>query len=307
VVLSIEVLEPMLKFDHTSDNKAPGFLQLQLTSNSLNTSKPAWIDQWPEFIKNLTTPSVMGSLWIDPNKVRSWFQSILKRSEEHFKGNNLIRLSVATSGPAFKLSIVARSSCQSMCMPFDVDLVPVFEFKCKSLANFCTIWDVLMSNSWSEDSFFLVPKPLNSFEVENADKFWRLDFHKIEAKILKGFPKMIIKFLKVLKMNNEAMNGISSYALKTSVFWMDKFNPNLIWNEANMVPLFLEALKVLNRNLESRRIPYIFHPNCDLLWNMNIQRRKEIHTWLGKKIKKMEESADSDDVRQIWRKCFGLK
>ena len=118
---------------------------------------------------------------------------------------------------------------------------------------------------------------------------------------------MIIKFMKVLKMNKCEMNGISSYALKTSVLWMVENNPERFWNEADMVPLLLQALKTLNVNLQIGKISYFFNRECDLLWDMNYQRRKDISIWLGKVIKKLEDSADSEDVRHIWRKCFGLK
>ena len=50
----------------------------------------------------------------------------------------------------------------------------------------------------TNESFFLVPKPLRN--VKDSEKFWRIDFHKIEATILKGFSKVIIKFLKVEKV-----------------------------------------------------------------------------------------------------------
>ena len=305
-VLSIEVLEEMLWFGDATNSRSAGFLQLRLNSNNLTTAKPAWKAQWPEFIKNLTT-TASGYCWMDPSKVKSWFQSILKKSEQyriHYKG---ITVSVATAGPAIKLLIWLNQDYLDNCRPFQVDIVPVFEFKCRNLSKFTPIWEVLKQNQWTEDSFFLVPKSLHSTEVDDADKFWRLDFHKMEAKILKGFPKMIIKFLKVLKINNATMNGISSYALKTSVFWMDIDNPDITWNEANMVQLFLEALKVLNDHLKKSHIPYFFHPQCDLLWGMNYQRRNEISTWLERTIKKMKDSADSSNVREIWRKCFGFK
>jgi hypothetical protein len=51
------------------------------------------------------------------------------------------------------------------------------------------------------ESFFLIPKPLKRDSVANADQMWRIDFHKIEAKIVNGYEKMIIKFLKVARLN----------------------------------------------------------------------------------------------------------
>jgi hypothetical protein len=32
----------------------------------------------------------------------------------------------------------------------------------------------------------------------DLNNFWRLDFHKIEARILEGYPKTIIRLLKVV-------------------------------------------------------------------------------------------------------------
>ena len=68
----------------------------------------------------------------------------------------------------------------------------------------------------TNESFFLVPKPLRN--VKDSEKFWRIDFHKIEATILKGFSKVIIKFLKVEKVIKKLYNIGNNRLTKLSIY-----------------------------------------------------------------------------------------
>ena len=155
--LSNEFLQDVIKFVEVKN--APGFLKLVLTSEVLLTKKPAWNDQWPEFLKHLTSPSddVTDGFCriIDPSLMRSWFQDVIKKSnvDKLTDNDNISSVKFIAHGPALTMKIKTRHLSSII----DVDVVPVFDFKCGVLASSNISYDI-GSNSRPSDTFFLVPK-----------------------------------------------------------------------------------------------------------------------------------------------------
>jgi len=128
----------------------------------------------------------------------------------------------------------------------------------------------LSDNNGLKEHFFLVPKALKNTNMDDADRMWRLDFHNVEMKILRGFPKSIIRLLKTFRNGNkEKMSGLSSYLLKTIVMLLVKKRSDLIWSEK------IEILKIAK--------------------------------WLATTVSKMEESMGTINCRSVWRQQFGLE
>jgi hypothetical protein len=109
-------------------------------------------------------------------------------------------------------------------------MVRKFENWLKEHREFRIIYEVLLKHNMLQEPFFLVPKALSHENIEDADIMWRLDFHKAETKILRGYPKNIIRLLKTFRNGNAVdmggknkyMSGLSSYSLKTIVMLLFK-------------------------------------------------------------------------------------
>jgi hypothetical protein len=54
----------------------------------------------------------------------------------------------------------------------------------------------------------LVPKPLKHADISDGPRMWRLDFHKMEAKDLKGYKKTVIRLLKVRNLNISTVKAV---------------------------------------------------------------------------------------------------
>jgi hypothetical protein len=178
----------------------------------------------------------------------------------------------------------------------------------KALEEFEIIYDVLSDNDGLKEPFFLVPKALKNINMADADKMWRMDFHNVEMKILTGYPKKIVCLLKTFRNGNaDNMSELSSYLLKTIVMLLVKERPDLTWSEVFSEILFLETLKKLQNYLQEKKVPFYFHPGCNILWDMDQAQIAKMAIWLATSIRKMENSMWTDNCRTVWRQQFGLE
>ena len=105
---------------------------------------------------------------------------------------------------------------------------------------------------------------------------------------------------------HEVLSNISSYALKTVVMHLLKIKPKQEeWNEKHMGQRWLDSLGLLRNYLKDEHLPFYFDYQANLLHsfraNTNIAAKAN---WLDGVVKKLEESKDGVNCRDVWRSYF---
>jgi len=202
VILSIVEIEPKLRFFLRKD--APGFTQLQLTTDQLRSQKTKWNLNWDDFLYNLTSQDPKsGRLWIDPTFLRKWFQTIVKNVDvKYLTDNNVRDIKMEASGPGLRLKITA----ESLSDPIQVDLVPVLEFLPYNLFANCGVFmnlSILIpfaaknEHPWIKKFFLWLQMLRENFDITNDDNNkWENFVKKTESSRMKSpiFAKLL-KFI----------------------------------------------------------------------------------------------------------------
>ena len=254
-----------------------------------------------------------------PDKTRRWLQSILCKAlndvelKKSYNKHGIESIALKESGPAMTLQIQLQSSCQ-----VDVDMVPVFVFKCRQILDLNHIGDALklfweshMDTEFKEfgtlaidENFFMVPKS----KYQNSPE-WRLSFTDIERKILHqhGCAKMVIKLLKYFRDCNHLIQGLSSYSLKTLVMLMIRKEPQFEWKEEELPAIFLKTLKYLHEVLEKQFLPFYFHPGSNIFDKLSSSHMFNMKSWIAKVIKKLENTKDTETCKLTWYSYFNVE
>ncbi|XP_063410037.1 uncharacterized protein LOC134693226 [Mytilus trossulus] len=128
-----------------------------------------------------------------------------------------------------------------------------------------------------DDGCFLVPTG-SSYESETI---WRLSFVQIEKEMVWTWSAMQYKcfmLLKLIKRNILQIvlpNVISSYQLKTIMFWVSEETDPLFWKTNNIRECFSRCLKFLSECVQNENCPHYFVRTNNLFRGKLNKRQKE--------------------------------
>ena len=98
---------------------------------------------------------------------------------------------------------------------------------------------------------------------------WRLSFSLDEKSLFdgmdsdKGCRRHVLRILKVVRNREDGLKKLTSYHLKTALFYEMKEVSN--WSQSELGPRFIDVLRRLYRAMEQRRQPHYFVPQINLL------------------------------------------
>lgn len=228
--------------------------------------------------------------YINPVKVKSWFQSLVDSfilSKPTINGIKQIKSS--QSGPARTVELVTTDG-----YVLNIDLMPVFIFTYDVVTE-TPMKEILEKYPVEKSKAFwhLVPKLCQGEEqlLANECKLtWRIDFPEVEKKVLynKQCAKNVIKILKLLR-DKENWKSIASYHLKTLILLEVDENPDVgYWSGKVLFDRFLEAMKHLRGCLQNNHLPYFLCAKYNLFHLLKKDQCKNISDRLGRLISSIE-------------------
>lgn len=159
----------------------------------------------------------------------------------------------------------------------ETDRVPAIE--CMGWPNEANEWKIRKPRNWpsadvvkniSTDRFMIVPKP--SDLSGDTKKEWRISFSIPEAKLFECFNEDQAKVYFLLRSLyarhlKEKLGGIlSSYHIKTVMFWTLEEEEPSAWSEKSTLELFFRVLKKLLGFLKDGSCPHYFIRNHNLCY-----------------------------------------
>ncbi|KAI0215608.1 hypothetical protein LSAT2_032333 [Lamellibrachia satsuma] len=132
--------------------------------------------------------------------------------------------------------------------------------------------DVVLSYAAKQDQqeCLLVAKPLKSMEgAPEVKDAWRLSFSLEEKELFDGMDrdngcrKKVLRILKVLRNKEAGLKKLTSYHLKTALFYEKKEVSN--WSQSELGPRLIGVLRRLYRDMEQGCQPHYFIPQINLL------------------------------------------
>lgn len=159
----------------------------------------------------------------------------------------------------------------------ETDRVPAIE--CMGWPNEANEWKIRKPRNWpradvvkniTTDCFMIVPKP--SDLSGDTKKEWRISFSIPEAKLFECFNEDQAKVYFLLRSLyarhlKEKLEGIlSSYHIKTAMFWTLEEEEPSAWSEESTLELFFRVLKKLLGFLKDGYCPHYFIPNHNLCY-----------------------------------------
>ncbi|XP_034941668.1 cyclic GMP-AMP synthase-like isoform X2 [Chelonus insularis] len=264
----------------------PGFARIKFRKEDLSSQ---WTDN--KILKNWLD----AENYLNNEQVRRWFESMSQKSlntlEKSPTNNGYLilpsklnfpfEIKIRKNGPAFTLCVIYESK------NFDVDLVPVLEFKNDpplSLANKYKDLQV---------PWYLVPKPLTN--VPQPHRNWRYCFYRHEQKLLKDFGKIksVIRTIKKLRDTQE-WPILESYYIETLFYQAlgSALNSTDVQNSSQTY-LTIFMLKRLRDSLHQRKLNYFWDPSLNLFQAMNESQMVGIANRIEKIIKDVEKQPES--------------
>lgn len=209
-----------------------------------------------------TLLSFMTENYINPDKFRQWFESILSkvvRNEFPLIVNKWCSFRIKKSGPAFTLMLNINEQIWNM----DVDIVPALLFK-NDVFDGSTIEMDKLQNCQNKTWFAIAP--LTKFDSsEKKYLHWRHSFYYQEREILSkyGRIKPVIRQMKKLR-DVQNWQNLASYYIET--LCMNNLEElEEILNTAPFKLLFFIMLKELHCAFQQHEIKYYWDTNYNLL------------------------------------------
>ncbi|KAK3603005.1 hypothetical protein CHS0354_016821 [Potamilus streckersoni] len=115
--------------------------------------------------------------------------------------------------------------------------------------------------------------PVGDPESKNTDLEWRFAFVYQERELLWNFSStqiqcyILLKALRKVYVNPLFSDEISSYHLKTTIFWLIEDEGVGIWHESNLVHCIVICIEKLKGYLKAEFLPHYFFRTRNLLFN----------------------------------------
>ena len=157
------------------------------------------------------------------------------------------------------------------------DRVPAIE--CVGWPNDANEWKIRQPRNWpSEDlvesisssGFMIVPKP--SDISGDMRREWRLSFSKQEAKLFDSFNECqakvyyLLRSLYVRYLKEKVQGALTSYHIKTVMFWILEKEEHGFWSEESTLEIFFRVLRKLLEFTKDGFCPHYFIPKHNLFY-----------------------------------------
>ena len=157
----------------------------------------------------------------------------------------------------------------------------VVAIKCEGWPKISKEWATRMSRHWPardlvdkvySGGFALVGKPASA--SGDVNKEWRLSFSIAEMTLIRSFNDCqskvyyLIRSIYVHYLKAKASGILSSYNLKTTMFWMLEEKPSRYWSTERIPEIILDIFQKLKDSLKSRVCPHYFLPAHNLLYKI---------------------------------------
>ena len=194
-----------------------------------------------------------------------------------------------------------------------LDMVPCL--KCDGWPTVAKEW-IDRPRNWPEETlfnklqtkgFYIVPKP--SGVIGNTQNEWRISFSELEADLLQNLNDVqarvyyILRCFYVRYLKSELKDTISSYHLKTGMFWMLAKKRSNEWKEENISSLVLEILQQLLEWYVDQFLPHYFIREHNLLYGLSSSSIKRVISVFGKFTSNLSDIIDENIVNS---KYIGL-
>lgn len=167
------------------------------------------------------------------------------------------------ASPAYTFtSLAKKNKCE-------VDRVPAIE--CMGWPIEASEWITRQPRNWpttdlvrslSTSGFMIVPKP--SYMSGDTRKEWRLSFSEPEAKLFDSFSECqakvyyLLRSLYVRHLKGKLQGAVTSYHLKTVMFWMLEEEEHSVWFEESTLDMYFRVLRKLLRFTMEGFCPHYF-------------------------------------------------
>ncbi|XP_063986535.1 cyclic GMP-AMP synthase-like receptor [Diachasmimorpha longicaudata] len=280
LILDLPVYYNKIEFE----DDRPGYARIRVPSSSF---KPAWTTHQKILNKWILKPNN----YLNNNCLRQWFEGVLAKVFRRLPGNSkgysilqigpnrFVQITSKKSGPAFTLLVIHDSG------KFDIDLVPVFEFRSRPCLT------VFQTVPHTYEPWYLVPKPLN--KGNNPELSWRFCFYRYEKAWLSSHGKIkpIIRYLKKLKECQDWSSVLASYYIETLVY--HELNAGSFdLHRSSLNGLLLCMLIKLSEACENHYIPYYWDPRNNLIAEKTPAQLASMKNYIKKIIKAVTNSPE---------------
>ena len=132
--------------------------------------------------------------------------------------------------------------------------------------------DEALVNKISTGCFAIVAKP--SSDSGDVKKEWRLSFSMAEIQMLQCLNQCqkkvyyLLRSVYVAYLKERVQGALTSYNIKTIMFWMTEEKPPTYWSEEHIPEIFIEVFQKLHQSLKDRSCPHYFLPKHNLLYKI---------------------------------------
>ena len=159
----------------------------------------------------------------------------------------------------------------------EVDRVPAIE--CVGWPIDANEWKIRQPRNWpsvdlvesiSSSGFMVVPKP--SDISGDMRREWRLSFSNQEAKLFDSFNECqakvyyLLRSLYVRYLKEKIRGVLTSYHLKTVMFWLLEKEEQSFWCEESILEIFFQVLRKLKEFTKDEFCPHYFIPKHNLFY-----------------------------------------
>ena len=157
----------------------------------------------------------------------------------------------------------------------------VVAIKCEGWPKISKEWATRTPRNWPardlvdkvySSGFALVGKPASA--SGDVSREWRLSFSIAEMTLIRNFNDCqskvyyLIRSIYVQYLKEKVSGILSSYNLKTIMFWILEEKPSTYWSTEGIPKIILDIFQKLNSSLKSRFCPHYFLPAHNLLYKV---------------------------------------
>ena len=161
----------------------------------------------------------------------------------------------------------------------------VFTFKCKSWPKTADEWIGRQRKySWPPSKLisFITSKgchyvPVGDYNSKFNDVEWRVSFVLSECALVRSFNRVQFKVYGLMKLLKLHLSLITSYHVKTLIFFAIENSPTSMWSNENIVICFRMCLIYLRHFVISKYLPHYFLPQCNLLKQLSEAYHEHTH------------------------------
>lgn len=215
------------------------------------------------------------------HSISKYIYQVISKSVIHYSGRLLLSSSLFVENIDIEGNITgpAMANCIDFSLPNDF----VNAFHCKMWPEFAFEW--VHRNriySWpnkgvislaSSAGYNLVP--VGEHDSNMSSVHWRTSFVLQECLLVRTFNQVQLKTYALVKMiKNEYLSKypspttgeslITSYHVKTLMFWTIENTPQHMWTDRNIIYCFQSCLVFLRNFVVSKYLPHYFVPTCNL-------------------------------------------